>query len=525
MKINNKLKSLFLAAVVGFSSCSETALLDLNIDQNAATDMDMAFLFSTGTLRIGGEYENTRANMLYSATMIQHTASLAGYFSGDKYFYNAQYSGAYMERHYTDVFRLLQHVKENTEGIPEEANLNAAATIIMAFDIHRMTDLYGDIPYTEAARGLNGDEYWFPKYDTQEEVYTALIQDIVAARDRITPSARSIAAQDFVFRGDMDQWKKFANSLLMRIAMRMSNVDPARAREVFVEASNNGPFESNADNAYIIYAEGPIGINRNGLNDGYWNTYKYSRDAKISKTFIDWMKANNDPRLMIVSGGLGDPEVPSTWNTDPAAQRGMPNGYNVSTIRNVLSASELADFEANQPAGQRMFSMINLKYLDWSDPYLLQTYAEVELMRAEAALKGWIGSNAETHFANGVRAAIEVWTDFDASFARSNAEIDAYIQGRGFTAASDEDKLRLIGEEYWAATWLNDIESWSNWRRTGYPELTPTQDPGRFEANEIPRRLRYWETEIGANPENYSNAIGRIGGDLLMTRMWWDGGN
>ncbi|MCR9084768.1 MAG: SusD/RagB family nutrient-binding outer membrane lipoprotein, partial [Cyclobacteriaceae bacterium] len=152
-------------------------------------------------------------------------------------------------------------------------------------------------------------------------------------------------------------------------------------------------------------------------------------------------------------------------------------------------------------------------------------YAEVELMRAEAALKGWIGGSAESHFNAGVAAAINAWTLFDPSFAVPAEDIDAYIAGRGFGAASNEDKMRLIGEEYWAATYLNDIESWSNWRRTGYPELTPTQDPNAWEGNFIPRRLIYWETEIGANPDNYQSAVSRMGGDLFATRIWWDGGN
>lgn len=523
MKKRIKITAFLAALVIGFSSCDEQELIDLNIDPNAANEMDMQYLFSLATLRIGGEYENTRANMLYAAPAIQHTASLAGYFSGDKYFYNAQYSGAYMETHYTGVMRLFSHVQLNTLEDPAEANTYAATTILKSFDMHRMTDLYGDVPYFQAGKGLEGEENWFPNYDPQEAIYRDLIVQLQDARNRFSATARGLGNQDFVYRGDYDKWRKFANAVLMRIAMRMSNVDEATAREVFIDAVNNGTFESNADNAYIMYDEGPIGTNRNGLNDGYWNTYKYSRDAKISETFIDWMVENNDPRLMIVSGGIGDPEAdPSTWNTNPAAQRGMPNGYNTATIRPILSP---ADQELFDDVGNRMFSMINLRYLAWSDPYKLITYSETELMKAEAAVRGWIGTDATMHFENGVTAAINEWVNFDPSFARSAAEITAYIQGRGFAAAGTEDKLRLIGEEYWAATWLNDIESWSNWRRTGYPELTPTQDPNRFEANEIPRRLRYWEAEIGNNPENYEAARTRMGGDNLMTRMWWDGGN
>lgn len=504
-------------------SCNKQDLADLNIDRNSVSDIDPSYLFSTATLRIAGEYENTRANMLYAATMIQHTASTSGYFSGDKYFYNNQYSGAYMERHFTDVIRLFSQAISKTASDANQANVYAASLLLNAFDLQRMTDLYGDIPYDQAGKGLENEANWFPKYQSQKDVYTALVRDIKAARDKFSTSAKSLGAQDFIYGGDVTKWKKFANSLLMRVALRMSKVDPNTAKAVFTEAFASGAFASNADNAHIKFADGPQGINRNGLNDGYWNTYKYSRDCKISKTFIDWMVANKDPRLMIVSGGTGNPEVASTWKTAPADQKGMPNGYTSANIASVLSSSDAAAFAAS-PTGRWIFSMLNLKYLDWADPYILQTYAEVQLMAAEAAVLGWITTDPATHFKNGVEAAINNWKAFDASFAISQSDIDAYVSGRGFAAASTTDKLRLIGEEYWAATFLNDIESWSNWRRTGYPTLTPTKDPNRWEANEIPRRLKYWENEISSNPTNYKAAVDRMGGDNFMTKVWWDGG-
>lgn len=519
---------LVLGTLLLSQACDSDKLAELNINQNAVTDMDMSYLLATATLRIGGEYENTRANMLYAATMIQHTASNAGYFSGDKYFYNAQYSGAYMERHYTDVIRLYSEVIQKTASDPNLVNLNAVATILRAFDLHRMTDLYGDIPYLQAGNGLQGEDNWFPKYDNQKDVYAAIVRDVKAARDKLSPTAKALGAQDVIYNGDVAKWKKFANALLMRVGMRMQKKDEATGRSIFSEAFTSGTFTSNADNGTIKYLNGPSGFNRNGLNDGYWNTYKYSRDCKISRTFINWMKANNDPRLMIVSGGIGDPTAaPSTWNTDPAAQKGMPNGFNATTILNGNTLTEAEKEEFRRPGVARnMFSMLNLKYLDWEDPYYLISFAETELMASEAAVRGWISANAEEKFRSGVTAAITAWTAFDPSFVRSTAEISSYIAGRKFGEASNPEKLRLIGEEYWAATWLNDIESYSNWRRTGIPALTPTSDPNRFkQINEIPRRLIYWESEISSNPANYKAAVDRMGGDEFTTRMWWDGGN
>ncbi len=515
--------TLALAALFVVNACNEDALIDLNTNQNAVTEMDPAFLLTTATLRIGGEYENTRANMLYAATMIQHTASTAGYFSGDKYYYSAQYSGAYMETHYTNVVRLLSNVIDQTKEDPARANLNAVATILRAFDLHRMTDLYGDIPYTQAGYGLQDPNNWFPSYEPQKDVYAAIVADVKAARDKLSASGGNLGAQDVVYNGDIAKWKKFANALLMRVGMRMQKADEATGKSVFAEAVASGTFASNDDNGTIKYLNGPQGHNRNGLNDGYWNTYKYSRDCKVSATFINWMKANNDPRLMIVTGGTGNPDDASTWNTDPAAQKGMPNGYTGNTILNVLTDAEKATFQTTG-VGTRMFSMLNLKYMDWEDPYYLISYAETELMKAEAAQRGWISGSAESFFNSGVKAAIQAWTFFDPSFARSDADIDNYIKGRGFSGASDADKIRLIAEEFWAATYLNDMESYANWRRVGFPELTPTQDPNAFEGNFIPRRLRYWENEAGSNPANYGAAVARMGGDNFATRVWWDGG-
>ena len=175
----------------------------------------------------------------------------------------------------------------------------------------------------------------------------------------------------------------------------------------------------------------------------------------------------------------------------------MPNGFTATNITTALSAADAAAYAAS-PTPRWIFSMLNLKYMDWSDPYILQTYAEVQLMAAEAAVLGWVTSDAATHFKNGVEAAINNWRGFDASFARTQAEIDAYVAGREFAAASNADKLRLIGEEYWAATFLNDIESWSNWRRTGFPVLTPAPDAVNT-SRQIPRRYTYGTTSYATN--------------------------
>ena len=517
MKKNIKNIGLTILACFALSSCDEAKLTELNINKNASTDIDLSYLLAYGQTRVAGSrYESWRTNLIYGSTMIQHNATLQGYWSGDKYYYNAAYSAAFWDRHWTDAIKNLTNVVDRTEGDPERVNLNSFAKIMRAYDLHKMTDIYGDIPYAQAGRGLNAEENWFPAYEPQQDVYAQIVADIKSARDAMSASADQLGDQDILYKGDVAKWKKFANAFLMRVAMRMSNVDAATAQSVFTEAVTNGTFESNADNAFFKQVLGNGGdINFNGTSLAMSNAAGGGGDnnAKISKTLMDFMNKTKDPRKMILAGGVGDPYLSkSTWNTDPEAQIGLPNGYNSTTIQTIVPGFETV----------HNYSFINPEIIELDDPTPFISYAETELMKAEAAVKGWISSSAEEHFNNGVAGAVNSWEAFNASVNPGMAEIDTYLGGLGFASASDTDKMRMIGEQFWMATYLNHVESWSNWRRTGYPVLIPTSDPNNDTNGTIPRRLRYSEGEIGSNPENYAAAIARQGEDRLTTSIWWD---
>lgn len=513
MKKNIKQIALFTLAALTFASCEEDKLTELNIDKNSPTTIDMSYLLAYSQLRVAGSrYESWRTNLIYSSTMIQHNATLQGYWSGDKYYYSSQYSGAFWESHYPNPIKNLTEVVDKTAGIAEMANIHAAAQIMRAFDLHRMTDLYGDVPYLQAGRGVADQANWFPTYDSQEVIYQNLVADIKAARDEFSESATALGNQDVLFQGDLTKWRKFANSLLMRIAMRMSNVDEATASAVFAEAFASGAIDGTDSNAFLVQELGNGGdTNYNGTSLVYANHSGGGGDdnARISKTFLDWMNANNDPRKMIIVGGVGNFYDSSTWNTDPDAQQGLPNGYTSTTIKDILP-----DFGTYND-----YSFPNPEILDLDDPTPFISHAEVEFMKAEAALKGWISGSAEEYFNAGVTAAMDSWSWFGVETPSAEA-VSAYIDGLGFGTASNQ--LELIGEQYWAATYLNHIEAWANYRRSGFPDLVPTSDPNNVTGGTIPRRLRYYEDEAGSNPSSYSAAVASQGPDLMTTRMWWD---
>lgn len=525
MMRNKTLVAVVAVLMLSISACDNDALLDLNVNPNASNEIDLSFVLAEGQLRVAGtRYEMWRTNLIYSSTMIQHNASLAGYWSGDKYLYNAGYSASLWDRYYPDALKSVTHVVDQTVGVEGSENLHAIAALTRSFALHRLTDIYGDIPYLQAGRGLDGPENWFPAYESQSQVYELLVTDIRAAREELNAAGQNLGNQDVIYGGDVAMWQKFANSLLLRVGMRMSAVDAGRAQAVVEEAANHsaGVFTSNADNAYVQHFDGS-GLNRNGNSEVFrpGNGGELA-NARPSETFINWMRDGGDPRLMIISGGVGDPNDASTWDTDPANQIGLPNGFDSETI----IARATTDGVITDPADftNNLYAFLNPLLYDYDEPMMFQSFAEVNFILAEATLMGWnVGSaSADDLFNEGVRAAIESWTIYDGSLTTDAAAIDAYIATLDFSAASDSDKMRLVGEQYWAATYFNHIESFSNWRRTGFPALTPVNYSGNVTNGVIPRRLRYPEGEIGGNPDNYAAAIANQGPDDFLTKIWWD---
>ena len=527
MKTNrNIIIGLFFTTL--FFSCSNNELLDLNKDTNASDVIELSYLLAFGQLQVSGErYENWRGNLIYSSTMIQHNASLAGYWSGDKYLYNAAYSAALWDRNYAAPLKTLTHVVDRTKEDETQQNLYAVALLMRCFTLHRLTDFYGDVPYKQAGRGLNDKDNqtnFFPKYEPQSEIYDLLISQIKEARDKLNDSGESLEGQDIMYNGKIDKWKKFANSLLLRVGMRMSKVDAAKAQSTVEEAATHaaGVFASNEDNAFIAHTDGQ-GINRNGNSEVFTdgNGGEHS-NCRPSKFFVNWMKNNNDPRLLIICGGVGNPLLKSsTWNTDPDDQIGLPNGFNSETILDTAIADSLiTDVKEFKDT---VYSFVNPKLYDYSDPMFFLTHAETSLILAEAKEKGWnVGTtSAEDHFNAGVKSALQIWEAYDASLAVPDTAATAYIDGLDYVSSAN--KMELIGEQYWAATYLNHYESFANWRRTGFPKLKPISPfEGNVTDGTIPRRLRYPEGEISGNPQSYQKVVNRQGPDLFTTRMWWD---
>jgi hypothetical protein len=382
---------------------------------------------------------------------------------------------------------------------------------------HRITDIYGDVPYSEAGMGYY-KRIFKPKYDLQKDIYADMLKELDEAVTKLDAS-KDVSTGDLFFNGDIGKWKRFAYSLMMRLGMRLTKVDVNTAKAWVEKAAAGGPMTSNTDNAFVKHdaSGGRPTVNRIAqvLNLPYEIPY-----VRWSKTFIDFLKTNNDPRLGVLA------EIPPPApNSDvlgfagdqtPANQLGMPNGYDLTG-----GATDISKAPGYPGTWYKYSRPINRFYGKMDGITMILTYAETELMLAEAKQRGWnVPGTADAHYNAGVKAAMTMMSQWDAAAVVTDAQANTYLAAHPYVAANG---LEMINTQYWVATVFNDYETFANWRRSGFPVLTPVNYPGNATGGTIPRRLIYPQGEASTNAENYKAAVDRLGGtDKMTLRVWWD---
>ena len=504
MNIKSSFKALGLAVLcsVVLVACDglDDDFEELNVNPTQASQIDPNFKLTNIQLRISGErYENWRTNLIYSSTMMQHFATLPGYWSGDKYTYIASYSAAMWDRYYPNIAKNIEDLLAQTAEDPDMANMNAITRTVRVLMYHRLTDLYGDVPYSEAGKGVT-EGIIQPKYDPQSEIYADMLNELNEAASALSAGGATFGSGDLLYEGDVEQWRKFAYSLMLRLGFRLVKVDPGAAQQWVQTAIAGGVMTSNDDIARTLHDPA-------GWANGNGSVFSADGSPRISETFVNWMTDRNDPRLFVFG------QVPVAG----APVVGMPNGFDSNTIQEHSTWIPCADDDSVSPCEMDVYMVPNEVITGQDDPMFFMTYAEVEFLLAEAAVRGWHSGTAQTHYENGVRAAMEYLAAYGGAAVIDPADIDAYIAANPF-----DGSLEQINEQIWAVTFLNEYESFANWRRTGFPNLTPVNYPGNVTNGTIPRRMRYREAESVANPTSYNEAVSRQGPDELTTRVWWD---
>jgi len=365
----------------------------------------------------------------------------------------------------------------NIAATEENNNMMGVALTLQAYGYLFLTDVYGDIPFSEAINAEEGNIA--PAYDSQEAVYTGVFAMLDNAISLLGTSGSINGTNDIVYGGDAGLWKKFASSLKFRALMRVSGKMSVGAQlQALVNAGNL--FTSNAEDARLDYLTAQPSANP--LYESV--VYGTRGEWKINSVMVDMLAGSADPRLAVYAQENADGDY-----------RGKPSGY--------------TDLPSDD-YGYDNVSPIGEFYLRPELPGYFVSYPELKFLMAEAITKGFISGDANKHYLEGIEASLK-YNEV------SSGDIALFLDERALNS-SPNIALEQIATQNWICLYSQGVESWNEWRRTGFPALTPAIEG---DLNEIPSRYNYPTAEISINKANYDAAVAAQGADLLTTPIWW----
>lgn len=490
-----------LIALLLLATACDNGFDELNTNKTALVSVDPVLLLNSAI--INTSYTSGSAGgsvLIYDLGIVQQIVSpvqgvaVGGNFNKE----NRPAAATLWQNYYPNVIRNTKEIIAITQKQPERSNLLNITRILQAYAFMVLTDEYGDIPYFQGGAGYQG-QVFYPVYDSQETIYADIIKELREASAALDPAGK--IETEVMYSGNIERWKKFGYSLLLRAGMRLSKIDPGTAQTVVQAAVQGGVMTSNADNTIIkhdVNYRNGLGVTLNSTEAG--NFY-------LAAPFVDYLKSTNDPRLKAIAVRYTTAATPADQaaglgaTTEPTDQIGLPIG-----------GATLSYNSYSQVDRKRMMKQ--------EAPLFLVTAAQTQLLLAEARTNNWITTGtAEEYYNAGVKLHMAQLASFDAGSAVSATDADDYLTAQPFVPAN---ALEQINTQYWIASFLNGPEAFANFRRSGYPVLTPNPAAGQDIASGFVRRILYPTSEISVNSENVQSAISRMGGDKLDTRVWWD---
>jgi hypothetical protein len=358
-----------------------------------------------------------------------------------------------------------------------QKNELAITDVMEVYSYYYLVTTFGNIPYSEA---LNID-ITQPKYDDAATIYADLLTRLDADIAALDEAAESFGSADLLYSGDVASWKKFANSLKLKMGILIADSDPATAKSTIESAAPN-VFTSNADNAILHYLTAPP-----NTNPAYTDQIQSQRgDFVVASVLVDTMKNLNDPRM------------PAYFSVDG---NGDYTGGEYGTSNNFATFSKPTGYDGGPGVFQADF------------PGVILSYSEVEFYLAEAAARGFnVGGTVEEHYDAAIAASIEEW-------GGTSEEAIAYLAQPAVNyATAAGDWKHKIGVQEWIAFYNRGYEAWTTWRRLDVPALVAPADA----LSDIPVRFPYSVLEQNLNKSNFEAASDAIGGDVVTTKLWWD---
>ena len=470
-------KILLIFAALLLINCTNEDYGDLNKDPNNPTEVDAGQLFVAATVTLFDRIESTNVNenvfRLFSQYWTQTT-----YTDESNYdLATRRVPGDHWNALYLDVLYDLKDAKTKTDG---DAFKNAQIEVLEVYAWQNLVDTFGDIPYTEALKAKKPDETFQPKYDDAAGIYTDLLTRIDSAITALKGSAGSgFGSSDLIYGNSRASWEKFANSLKLKLGIRLADADAAAAKKAIEAAVTGGVFDSNADNAILKYES-----NKPNTNPLWEDLVESGRNDYVpANTLVDHLNKLDDPRRDVF--------------LDPDSK---------------ISGSYLGGkYGAQSAYGDH--SHVGLALLDPSFRGVLMDFAEVSFNLAEAAERTWsVGGTAEEHYNNGITANFEDWglTAADAAAYLAKAEV-AYATAAG----TWKEK---IGMQYWIAMYNRGSEGWYVYRKFDAPKMN-TAATAKVA---VPKRYKYPIDEQSLNETNWKSATNDGKDDTYKKSIFWD---
>lgn len=510
-------KYIVLCSVVTLLFGCDKEFVEVNTDPYAVSEIDPALLFA-------GSQRTHLGNWTAEHTIVQQFVNPYNQGATLGFNFNEDIDGVNTPKwndSYPGSIRNLTQAQQLVSDDAAYTNLLSMIRIWKAQVFMGLVDAYGDVPYFEAGKAVS-DGIFYPKYDAGSVIFDDLYRELKEAIGALNPSGDYVSSDLFYGNNSenpsgsaavqVEKWRKLGNSLLLRLGMRYTKLDPAKAQSIVSEAFAGGVMTSNDDNAYVKY-DGTLFTYDDNSNLRNFSHFNYAAEP-----FVDQLKSTNDPRGKYILGTFEDPAaVANDPNPDTvlANQFGVPIG-----VTNTALAAEGGPYRGARVGGLNYSQMNIYSVASPAAPAFWVTYAQTSLLLAEAAHRGWIDGSAQAFYEDGIRADMTVYARYPQTSPIPGAAIDAYL-AHPDVAFDPVNALELINTQYWVVNIRNGTEAFANFRRSGYPVLTPNTYNNNLQGG-FARRLAYPDEEASANAENYAAAAAAMGGDNLTSRVFWD---
>lgn len=555
MKQSKYITIITMACALFFASCSDEYMENMNTDPSKAATIDPNAQLTTAQLQTYGDLSMME---IYRNYHYAFTQQLMGCWNTTNYGGRHTLDNNEMSRiwtsFYTQSLKNIIDAQYRTAEDVEKVNINSVLRIYRVYLMSIITDTYGDAPFSEAGLGFLEGKF-NPKYDKQEDIYNAFFLELEDAVNKIDPTKDKVTG-DLIYAGDVTKWQQLANSLRLRFAMRISNVNPTKAQTEFENAlaANGGVITDASSDALIKYMTIAFSFGQEAYSDYRGNSLSQllfgndpaNNPSYLCSTFFNQLYNSGDPRTFKISRCYYDGLMSATSPdnrvdiTQEMIEKGIdfsprdPGAYSWEPWPTGYDSDICAELAVNNPSvtatmAREVEPKLANNFLKSDNPGVVMTSAEVKFLMAEATVKKWnVGSvSAEDLYKQGVRAAMDFLTDNYGCTATTDAEFDAFIQDKGAFGHTDNQKLEAINTQAWILHFTNPAECWANVRRSGYPKLKSPAEYGFGQyltgGTEIPVRLCYPVLESSYNKKSYNEAIERMGGtDNWHSLLWWD---